>query len=849
MAEILFRLGKWSFLNKWKVIVAWLLIVGGMTAAAVNLMRPFTSEFEISGTPAIEAITTLDEKFPGAGDMVNAASVNVVFEAPEGEVLDTPENRAAIDEVVGYIDNNLESMSDDERFGNPLDVSPELQDTVFDLETGMGLPEETARADADNLAMVSEDGTIAYTTFAFDADSAQAVTEEQRQVVRDAIDLGTEQGLRVEAGGAGFGDAIVVNTTSEIIGIAVALVILIITFGSFIAAIKPVVTAIVGVGLGMLVIMTSTHWIVLNDITPVLAVMIGLAVGIDYSLFILSRYRSEYQRLGGPDAAGLAAGTAGSSVVFAGATVFVALAALMIANIEFLTWMGLAAALTVAFAVLVALTLTPALLGLTGRKAFAGTVPGVAGNRGWRSTTPPPESSWRSLEGETLGTKWVKLVHRVPGLVIAGVILGLGVMSLPVTQLEMALPSDMTSNKDTTQRQSAELMAEGFGEGLNAPFLMVVDASHVNQDAAPLGPLIDAQMQMAEQEAPEGEEASESPEGTDLPAPTEMGSSELEAARMASFMYTVGQVNSLPDVKHAQFIEVSEDGTAAQVMITPRTGPADQRTMDAAHALRSLGGQIQDATGITIGLTGLTAVQMDITERLAEAMPLYLSVVVGLAIILLLLVFRSIMVPVVAGLGFLLSVGAAFGLTVLVWQEGLWGLVNTPAPLISFMPIFLIGVTFGLAMDYQIFLGTRMREHYVKTGGHNVVYPKYNGVEESVVVGFSQGARVVTAAAVIMIAVFVAFINQPLPFIQIFGFALGLSVFFDAFFIRMGLVPAAMFILGRATWWMPTWLDKLLPDIDIEGTKLEKRFENIGDDHPDGGSTAAAVTREQEAVK
>ncbi|AIT60092.1 MMPL family transporter [Corynebacterium doosanense] len=801
MAQFLFRLGRWSFLNKWKVIVAWVIIFGGMAGAGLSLMKPFTTEFAISGTPAIEAIESLDKNFPGGGDTVNAATVNVVFQAPDGQSLDQPQYSAAMDSVVGYIEDNLDSIASADRFGNPLVVSPALQDQVFTMETDMGLPEETARADTDNLAMISENGNIAYTTFAFDVESAQAVTDDHRKVVNDAIALGEEQGLRVEAGGAGFGDAIVVNTTSEIIGLAVAFIVLIITFGSAFAALMPVITAVVGVGLGMLVMLTGTHWIELNNVTPVLAVMIGLAVGIDYSLFILSRYRSERSRLSGPDAAGLSVGTAGSSVVFAGATVIVALVALLIANIEFLTWMGLSAAITVLLAVLVSLTMTPALLGAFGARSFGAKVPGVAGNPGFGKDAPPSRDSWRSLEGETLGTKWVKLVQKVPGLVIALVVLGLGALTLPVSQLQMALPSDMTSGEETTQRQSAELMAEGFGAGINAPFLMIVDAADVNAQAPALQPLVSAQTAM-------------NPEG-----------SAQEAAQFASFLYTVQQVNAHPDVHHAQLVSVSENGTAAQVLVTPSAGPADEETVETAHALREIGSQMEDATGIDVGLTGLTAVQMDITERLGEAMGPYLAVVVGLAIVLLLIVFRSMMLPLVAGLGFLLSVGASFGLTVLFWQLGLWGVVPSPAPLISFMPIFLIGVTFGLAMDYQIFLGTRMREHFSRNGGRPTEGSVYNAVEESVIVGFSRGARVVTAAAVIMIAVFVAFINQPLPFIQIFGFSLGLGVFFDAFFIRMGLVPAMMFILGRATWWMPRWLDRIVPSIDIEGTELEKQFE------------------------
>ena len=258
-------------------------------------------------------------------------------------------------------------------------------------------------------------------------------------------------------------------------------------------------------------------------------------------------------------------------------------------------------------------------------------------------------------------------------------------------------------------------------------------------------------------------------------------------------------------------------------MVTPETSPTEAATIDVAHALRSATKQIEGTTGTEVGLTGLTAVQLDITERLRDAMAPYLSIVVGLAIVLLLVVFRSLLVPLVAGLGFLLSVGGAFGLTVLVWQDGLWGLVPGPGPLLSFMPIFLIGVTFGLAMDYQVFLVTRMREHIAR-------HPKgtsgpYNAVDEATITGFTQGARVVTAAAIIMISVFVAFINQPLPFIQIFGFALAAGVLFDAFFIRMTLVPATMFLMGRATWWMPKWLAKILPTLDIEGTALEEDWE------------------------
>lgn len=787
VARLLYTLGRWSYLHKWRVIVAWLLLLGATAAGALSLMKPFTDEFAIEGTPAINALDTVAENFPDAGNVATAPSVNLVFAAPEGQRLDSPANMAAMDRTVGYIRDHL--GVEGQRFGNPVQVNEELQRTVVDQMAEMGMPEERARADAYNLRMVSDDGRIGYTTFDFDAASSMSVEQADRDVVNEAMQIGRDAGLQVEAGGAGFGEPIAVKTTSELVGLAVAFVVLVVTFGSLAASVIPLISAVVGVGIGALLVLLTTHWVELNNVTPVLAVMIGLAVGIDYALFILSRFRQEARNLPPDEAAGMAVGTAGSSVVFAGTTVFTALVALALAGIEFLTWMGLAAAATVAISVLVALTLVPALLGVWGSKAFAGKVPGVAGNPG------PGSRPAKDLDRNSMGRRWVRFVEKAPGLVMAVVVLGLGALTVPVLDLEMALPSDTTSNRDTTQRKSADLMAEGFGPGVNAPLLLVVDAHSVNPDAEILQPYMDA-------------------------IPDEAGG-DAEKAALASFLYAVGEVGSAGGIQHAQLIAANEDLTAAQILATPDGGPEEQRTLAVAHGVRDVTAQVEDATGVDVGLTGLTAVQMDITEELAEAMPLYLAIVVGLAIVLLMVVFRSIVVPLVAGLGFLLSVGAAFGVTVLVFQEGVAGLVNTPGPILSFLPIFMIGVTFGLAMDYQVFLVTRIREAYVKARDREGV-DTLRAVHESTVEGFAQGARVVTAAAIIMIAVFIAFLDQPLPFIQIFGFALGVAVLFDAFFIRMALVPATMYILGRSTWWMPASLDRILPEVDVEGTELEK---------------------------
>lgn len=865
MAKFLYRLGRWSYHKKWIVIITWLLLLAGVGGGSVALMKPMTSEFSISGTPSINATRRAMELFPEGGNPANAPGVNLVFAAPEGGDLSTPENMATIDAVVQHIRDNL-VLGDDQRFGNPLEVSPALQQGVIDQFTSMGLPEEAAQEDADNLAMVNEDKTIAYTTFEFDAESPYSVDAADKQVVTDAMNIGRERGLTVEAGGAGFGDDITVNSTSEVIGLGVAFLVLIFTFGSLVAAGMPLISAVVGVGLGSLGLMMTTHWIELNNITPVLAVMIGLAVGIDYALFILSRYRAERARMPADEAAGMAIGTAGSSVVFAGATVFIALFALVVANIGFLTAMGLSAAATVAISVLVALTLIPAVLGVLGDKVFAGRVPGVAGNpRGKRVT----RRAKRLRAGNTMGNRWVRFVQKVPGLVMAVVVLSLGALSAPVLNMELSLPADTTSNPNTTQRKAADLLSEGFGPGVNGPFLVIVDAKEVNEDSLALAPLIAAQAQAqapaqppadapapADAAAPAGETPGAAPESGAAPAPE----SKHDQAALASFMYAADHLKTVGGIKHAQLVGLSQDGNAAQIMVTPRTSPTDPATVGAASALREATQRIEDVTGTTVGLTGLTAVQLDITERLEGAMPLYLAIVVGLAIVLLLLVFRSIIVPVVAGLGFLLSVGAAFGVTVLFWQEGLWGLVPGPGPLISFMPIFLIGVTFGLAMDYQVFLVTRMREHFIKsqtrsgapaeTGSvienRTAKYSGYSEVEESTIVGFTQGARVVTAAAIIMISVFVAFINQPLPFIQIFGFALAAGILFDAFLIRMSLVPATMFLLGSATWWIPRWLDRIVPTIDIEGTALEEEWEA---NHPEAAAEFAAAAKPAAGTK
>lgn len=856
MAKFLFHTGRWSFLHKWTVLIFWLVTLAAVAGTALTFQKGFNDLFEITDVPTTHATETLTEKFPGTKNPAASADVNIVFQAPEGHRLDEPQYMKAMDETVRHVKDNVPQLGDTMRFHNPVSMNAGLEKELVKQLTEQGLPEVTARADADNLRTWSADGRTGISTFSFDVPLPAEVTEQDRDAVYDAVSKARDAGLIVEIGGPGFGDPIAIEPISEIAGVIVALIILCITFGSLIAAGLPLITAIIGVGIGALLTVGATAFGPLNSMTPTLGVMIGLAVGIDYALFIMSRYRDELRRgRSKPDAIGLATGTAGSAVVFAGLTVIIALLGLRLANIPFLAYMGYSAAAFVFIAVLVALTLLPALVGFSSRRLFKKDA--ALGDKARTSTTNAPESA-DSATREGLSMKWVKLVHRVPGLMLALVMASLAALAVPAMDLELSLPSDSTSNVDSTQRKAADLTAEGFGAGRNAPFLVLVNATKVNENSEALKPYVQAQLQQDQQKQGQQKQNQQkrdqrstdqqNSEQTEPAQRKQRGQGQntpvdprQQAARSAAFIYTVGELSNNADVKHAQLVGRSPDGTTAQVLVTPNGGPTDKRTVQLIHGLRAQQSMIESATGADIGITGFTPIQQDVTDQLKEAMPIYLGLVVGLALLLLLMVFRSLLVPVMAAAGFLLSVGAAFGVTVLVWQKGLWGLWDSPGPLISFMPIFLIGVTFGLAMDYQVFIVSRMRERFIHKSKARAEHSAYTPTEDSVIFGFGLGARVVTAAALIMIGVFASFVFQPLPFIQIFGFALGAGVLFDAFFIRMTAIPALMMLHGRWTWYMPKWLDKILPTFDVEGEKLERAF-NSGEIRQMEGESQRAST-------
>ncbi|MBL7257812.1 MMPL family transporter [Paractinoplanes lichenicola] len=691
MATFLYRVGRFCFGHRWAVLGAWAGVLVAALAGMALLQKPTSDAFSIPGTPAQQAIDLLAERFPQAGAQASGATARVVFSQPGNN---TRLNQEAVDRAV----NSLK-----------------------------GLPQV---ASVTGLAP-NADGSVAYTQVTFTVPAAE-LTGAARQGLDDVLMFARADGLIAEVGG----DAVQSSghaPVGEVVGLIVAALVLIATFRSPAAAGLPLLTAIIGVALGFAGIGIATRFADLSSTTSSLAMMLGLAVAIDYALFIVSRYRIELA-LGRDrmDAAGRAAGTAGNAVVFAGLTVIIALAGLAVAGIPFLTQMGVAAAGTVAVAVVIALTLLPALLA-------------VAGHR----INPAPVRD--RLGKPAFGVWWVRLIARRPVVALLATVIGLGVVAIPAHDLRLGLPTDGSAAADTSPRRAYDLLTDGFGPGFNGPLTVL---------ATP---------------------------GT--------------------------SVEGLAGVAMVVPSATNEAGDTEILTVIPTTGPQDAATEDLVHRLRNTSG--------VLGVTGTTAINVDVSEKLSGALLPYLALVVGLAFVLLALVFRSLLVPLKATLGFLLSVAATFGALVAVfqwgWQAWLLGITQT-GPIISFLPILLIGIVFGLAMDYQVFLVTRMREDFV----HGAP------ARQAVVSGFGHGARVVTAAALIMMSVFFGFMLGPEAIIKSIGFGLGVAILFDAIVVRMILVPAVMLLVGKAAWWLPGWLDRVLPDVDVEGEKLARHL----DEHP-----------------
>ncbi|MEU6344670.1 MMPL family transporter [Streptomyces sp. NPDC046977] len=741
MATFLYRIGRLAYRRRHFAVLIWVALLALAGVGAANAPSAGNSSFSVPGTESQKAFDLLDQRFPGSSS--DGATARVVFKAPAGGRMTDPANKKAVAATVAELRRGSEVASVDNPF--------------------------TAKA-------VSKDRTTAYARVAYDVPGMQ-LKDSSRDALEKAADHARADGLTVEIGGDALQAAPETGAT-EVIGIAIAAVVLVITFGSLVSAGLPLLTALVGVGIGVSSITALASALDLGSTTSTLAMMIGLAVGIDYALFIVSRYRAELaEGREGEEAVGRAVGTAGSAVVFAGLTVVIALVGLSVVDIPMLTKMGIAAAGTVVIAVLIALTLIPALIGFARRRIRPAGAPGGLARRRARTAEQHAHRKTRDLAARgtgrpNMGTRWARFVVRRPVAVLLLCTAALGAVAVPAASIELGLGDDGSQPVSTTQRRAYDLLSDGFGPGFNGPLVVVTDARGA---ADPKD------------------------------AVKEVGTS----------------LERLADVATVTPATFNEAGDTAVMNVVPDSKPSSTETEGLVKAIRATGDGITADTGARISVTGTTALNIDTSQKLTDALLPYLGLVVGLAFLLLIVVFRSVLVPLKAALGFLLSVMAALGAVVAVFQWGWFASligVEQTGPIMSMMPIFLVGVVFGLAMDYEVFLVTRVREAYV--------HGERPG--QAIVTGFRHGARVVTAAAVIMIAVFAGFIGSGESMIKSIGFGLAIAVFFDAFIVRMAIVPAVLALLGRRAWWLPKWLDRVLPNVDVEGEGLRAPSADAG---------------------
>jgi RND superfamily putative drug exporter len=797
MAKLLHKLGAYAFGNPWRIIAACLLVMGSVGFLASVYMKPTSSEISIPGTQAQKAIDRAAELFPDGGK----GSGRIVFQAEDGKKIDEYKTQIAA-----------------------------LSDEVKDVD---GVAQVISPFDTDTF--VADGRTIAYAQVQLD-ESGGATKESAFTQIDAAVETARANGLQVEVGG----DLVKQTPGSilgvgEIVGVVVALVVLAMTLGSLIAAGMPIITAVLSIGISMAGLFAMSQLFTISATTPVLAVMLGLAVGIDYSLFIINKYKTyALEGYSFKQAAAKAAGTAGNAVVFAALTVVIALAALSIVDIPFMTTMGLTGAGSIAVAAAVAVTLVPALLGLAGNRVFGKKARKVVEKAQKRGVKHEEAANQKSF-----WFRWGRAVTSRPVPVLLAALVLIGVIALPAKDLNLGLPTDQYAAKDTTERKAYDTLTKGFGVGFNGPLTVVVEGlpkvSDQDKDAVRQAAMTEFNKQVAEKTAQQqavfqqkAQEAVTMEQQMALQqeiAAAQAAGEQQKQQALADIETSVGQyaklvqlkkvsdeIAKLDNVKQALPATATADGTAGIIQVIPTTAPADQKTTDLIVTLRDTSMQKDVAGNATLAVTGSTALQEDISNKLAAALPQYLAVVVGLSLILLVIAFRSIIIPIKATLGFLLSVAAMFGALVTVFQLGWFGITDAPAPIVSFVPIIAIGILFGLAMDYEFFLVSGMHEAY--THGKDA--------KKAVVRGFGLGSKVVTAAGVIMVSVFAGFITNHDPTVQAIGFGLAVGILVDAFIVRMTIVPAVMTLLGKSAWWLPKWLDKRLPHVAIEGEE-EKR--------------------------
>ncbi|MCE7481872.1 efflux RND transporter permease subunit [Microbacterium profundi] len=746
MSTLLSSLGRWSFRHPWRVLVAWLIILGVAGGGALVLNQGTDNSFSIPGTESQDGLEQLSRSFP----QVSGTNAQFIVVAADGD-----------------------SITDDE-YRDP------IADAVDELSDLDGVLAVTSPYDEMIDGMINEDETAAIVQLQFDG-QATDVSAETKDALTASVDTLVGElpdGSQTELGGDLFAISIPGVTLTEAVGVVIALLVLIVTFRSFVVAGLPLLTAMLGVGISMAGIFAATAFASVSSTTPLLALMLGLAVGIDYALFIMARHQDQVRDGVDPEeSAARAVGTAGSAVVFAGITVLIALIGLGFAGIPFLTTMGIAASVAVAVAVAIAVTLTPAVLGfLKGRI--------VGRPKKVRATLRQAQGSDRPAQGSSKGPRrgfserWVGGVTKHPILTSLAVVIGLGVVAVPALSLNLALPNAGVLAADDEARQSYDLVADEFGPGFNGPLVLTGTIVTSTDPLTLMEDLGDA----------------------------------------------VAEIDGVKEVALATPNETADTGI---VQVIPETAPDDPATSDLVRELRSHHDEWLEEFGIDVKVTGFTAVAIDISDQLGNALLPFGVFVIGLSLILLTIVFRSLWVPITAALGYLLSIVAAFGVVGAVFEWGWFAdalHVAKVGPIISFMPIILMGVLFGLAMDYQVFLVSRMREDFVhdRDGRSPDRSVRRAAALRAVRSGFTGSAKVVTAAGLIMFAVFVAFVPEGDSSLKPIALGLAAGIAIDAFLVRMTLIPALMAILGERAWEIPKWLEKILPSVDIEGEAVER---------------------------
>ncbi|GAB3301574.1 MMPL family transporter [Pseudoclavibacter terrae] len=851
MAELLYRLGNFATRRVWVVVGAWLVILGLAVGGFLIGFKGLTSSFDVPGTASGEVISDLEEQLPDFA----GASGTVVYSTADGSAL-TDAQRAEISAVIA----DRGELADVADVIDPFSATAELEGQAAQVESGrtqiaegqtqldagqaqldagkaqldaaqaqldaarqqleaagnpapqvealagqqaqldaqvQALAEQQATLDAsqaeidtqlqqlengatlvelsDGISLVSDDGSTAIVNVSF-TEPRLELSEEAKQGVIEYFEAHPVDGVNVAFSTDIAQSVPQIFGIGEAVGLVFAAIVLLVLLGSALAASLPILTALVGVAIGVVSVLAFSGVVQMASVTPVLGIMLGLAVGIDYSLFIVNRHRKQLmQGMEVRESIGLANGTAGNAVVFAGATVIVALLALNVTGIPFLGLMGTAGAVCVLIAVLIAVTLTPALLGKLGmrvlnkrRRAHIRKLHGSGGGAG--------ETGGAGTGSVGVVTGQVRAAHAAPlkamptwraiVTVFAGVAVLLTV-AIPALSMRVGLPDGSSEPEESASYQAFTITEEQFGAGTTGPLLVTATLPEGLDDAG----VLDKQVLVAEKLA------------------------------------------SLDDVTAVAPIGVSDSKTLTAFQVIPAEGPNSVSTEQLVGELRALP-EIED--GITLGVAGQAAINIDISEGLNSVLPLYIALVVGLSLLIMILVFRSILVPLIATGGFILSLFATYGAVVAVFQWGwfadLIGLHAT-GPILSFLPVILVGILFGLAMDYQLFLASGMREAYVHGAEARV----------AVVQGFRAGRAVVIAAALIMVSVFGGFVFAESTMIRSIGFGLAFGVLLDAFIVRMLIMPSLMHLLGKSAWWLPKWLDKIMPNVDVEGAALERK--------------------------